>query len=1096
MTKRIKRILVVCITGCMMFMLLYSGNTLVYAKDKIGLSSHSEKLYDQTYDNLESRISNRGYAATSLTGAYPGMFIRDSSIQVMAHTRYGDYYHARNILDYLLRYHQALQAESAVHIIPDLDDIAYNNSFVEIGDEVEVPEEQYYEYQLKTSDALFGLNQATQNGGGITFTTKDSTLESISAYISTSGAENDEIYASLRTDIKNEKTEIAKVVVPITQTGWQKIAFDKAINVTPGEKYYLFVQSNNPGVAMFGSVTAPDGFALQGYNYDVKVNGGFVESAWPAFKINDNGQEIKQQPYMSNTDYSIGLFKINNLTHNSAFGFIPNVESVSHFRVYLTGSGEATFTLTTDPTDPKAAIKTVSKTISSNGWHEIHFGENVKVVPNQKYYVHIATTSGEIIAYGSIASSQAVPSLNWENNVWSTTPYAIAFEMFTETDLNQLEYALPVSIKGDSISGIEVMVESAEDNAVLKGELRENLNGSKLISAQTILKKGVQNAKIEFNQEIKVNPNQVYYFVLSAEAKHSVNWNYNPAVSKISYQFEEGVWKEIPLHFTYKILPEYSGEYRVPIFMIGDNQFGVQEIPSKGEHVTAIDVILGNNKQKPGQATASLYKKEANRVVVVDEQVLDISHLSTSGDVVHIEFRLPIEMIDQNASYFLKISAKECEKDMLTWFGSKQIDQYVSENNDGIVKGEASYVAYKSDVRKLSEHRQIDGNYMLIHAWCMFAKMAPDTKENREFIIQTYPIIKRFADSYLKQGYINMDNKLIKNDSFEHSREGRYWNSYDLITNTFTSQALHELSAIALTQNDEESSIRWNEQSEILRKGIESNLVTEVDGKKIYAELYDIDNNMKLVQGMSWVNWAPMAAQWYAMDEKIMQNTYDIYQKYGSQDYQGYRMLDVVYDMETKGFGNHVIGKGLAWEIMFNHGIDDVDKSNMLVAFILDNSTENGVYPETYQLGGTFSDVGNQEHASWQHYAMSYAYPQLTKSYQIEHLLDLIEKVETMDMEEYTDESVELVNDCVLEARYLLRDETTSKKKLKDMIIKLEKAVNELQEKTPVDPVLPNDGKVEDEGTNTGDTTNIVGMFVLLGLAGFAITYIVRKRMK
>lgn len=33
------------------------------------------------------------------------------------------------------------------------------------------------------------------------------------------------------------------------------------------------------------------------------------------------------------------------------------------------------------------------------------------------------------------------------------------------------------------------------------------------------------------------------------------------------------------------------------------------------------------------------------------------------------------------------------------------------------------------------------------------------------------------------------------------------------------------------------------------------------------------------------------------MDEKIMQNTYDIYAKYNSQDYDDYK--DVIYDFDT-----------------------------------------------------------------------------------------------------------------------------------------------------------------------------------------------------
>lgn len=113
-----------------------AGFSNVSANEEIGLSDHSEKLYDSTYESLRSRITDRGYAATSLTGTYEGMFIRDSSIQVMAHNRYGDYHLSRRILDYLLRYQTALGADAAVHIIPDLDDELYGNSFAEIKDDV------------------------------------------------------------------------------------------------------------------------------------------------------------------------------------------------------------------------------------------------------------------------------------------------------------------------------------------------------------------------------------------------------------------------------------------------------------------------------------------------------------------------------------------------------------------------------------------------------------------------------------------------------------------------------------------------------------------------------------------------------------------------------------------------------------------------------------------------------------------------------------------------------------------------------------------------------------------------------------------------
>ena len=54
------------------------------------LPEQAAALYNNSYRSLADRITDRGYAPTSLTGAYQGMFIRDTSIQIMAHTAYGE----------------------------------------------------------------------------------------------------------------------------------------------------------------------------------------------------------------------------------------------------------------------------------------------------------------------------------------------------------------------------------------------------------------------------------------------------------------------------------------------------------------------------------------------------------------------------------------------------------------------------------------------------------------------------------------------------------------------------------------------------------------------------------------------------------------------------------------------------------------------------------------------------------------------------------------------------------------------------------------------------------------------------------------------
>lgn len=995
MKKQYKKIITIILTVGMTITLL---STSLYAVDKAGTSDAARKMYKNTYANLTNRITNRGYAPTSLTGAYEGMFIRDSSIQIMAQNAYGDYQKSKEILNFLLSYQQGIGANFAQHIVPDFDDIEFNNTYLSQGN-FEQPQ-SYYTSQTFTDHALFGMKNP-DNGGGVAFQADSDELTSISVFTNSTG--NDLLSGSLRTNMEDPSTEIISKDITVNNTGWQTFTFDQAIPVIKGQTYYFFLQSNN-AIALFGKADSkPSDNAIMGYNYDVPILGGFSKSAYPAFKINEKIDEHIDNTFMSNTNHSIGLFLINSTTNNSAFSFIPDTNSIRSFRVYLTGNAPVTFKLTTEPGNEAKTIKIINQTVSSNGWQTIDFGENISVIPGEKYYVHIATTSGEVIAYGSTLFEGAVPSMNWENNVWTQTGYVIAAEVFSEVNVGQKTYAQKLSLNGDVIQSVSFIANAKQAKGNLLGELKDGLNGKVIASGTTDIKEaGNQNYLIDFGKEINIDSNKEYYFVLTAENNDYVQWNYNPALKAEAYCLDNGVWNKNTFDFELGILPLYSGDYRVPLISIGNQNIGIQEIPSLNQYVTAVDVLLGKNNLEKGSAIATLYKGYGENALKIDETTIDISKLTTEGQMVHLEFGLSLEQINKADSYYLEIKAPQNSNNTITWYGTKTVDNLNTYSNDSMIEGEAGYIAYKSNIRSLSNHVQIDGNYMLIHAWVQFVNGCKQTKDNQEFIKNSYPIIKKYADYYIDNGYISSEYKLMRNDSFEHSREGRYWKSYDLITNVFASQALHELGILAEQFGDASSSQKWKTTSNTLTEGINKYLTTEIDGVKIYAELYDIDDNMKFIKGMSWVNWAPMAANWYAMDEMTMQNTYDIYAKYDSQDYDGYQMLDVVYDFETQQGGNHIIGKGLAWEIMFNHLKGDEQKLDYLVNFILDNSTEGGVYPETYQPNGHFSDVGNQEHASWQHYAMSYAFPELTKTYSMNKLETLINQVQELDARLYT----------------------------------------------------------------------------------------------
>ena len=78
-------------------------------------------------------------------------------------------------------------------------------------------------------------------------------------------------------------------------------------------------------------------------------------------------------------------------------------------------------------------------------------------------------------------------------------------------------------------------------------------------------------------------------------------------------------------------------------------------------------------------------------------------------------------------------------------------------------------------------------------------------------------------------------------------------------------------------------------------------------------------------------------------------------------------MLDACCDLTEENtvtkFENHVIGKGLAWELAYLYDIGNEERLNDMLSFI--ETSSKTTYPENYQITGELSDSANQEQASW-----------------------------------------------------------------------------------------------------------------------------------
>src|SRR5262249_913028 len=83
---------------------------------------HESALFDSTYQSLVERVTDRGYAPTSLTGYYGAMYTRDSSVNALALLLGGDDTDARAILRYIFRYSAAAGAPRMPHRIYEESD--------------------------------------------------------------------------------------------------------------------------------------------------------------------------------------------------------------------------------------------------------------------------------------------------------------------------------------------------------------------------------------------------------------------------------------------------------------------------------------------------------------------------------------------------------------------------------------------------------------------------------------------------------------------------------------------------------------------------------------------------------------------------------------------------------------------------------------------------------------------------------------------------------------------------------------------------------------------------------------------------------------
>ncbi len=626
-----------------------------------------------------------------------------------------------------------------------------------------------------------------------------------------------------------------------------------------------------------------------------------------------------------------------------------------------------------------SAALDIAKVGSGQKWCVFDFDVPVSVEAGETYFftVGAADTNGAVVAVGMLGGGGAynydVPALGG----WQEESHSLAYEIRSDLSIVGEENAITqqFTTQGDRIETITVALTIAADTTLRAVLSDANGNAVKRLTVPA------KTGKIVLDMDgLTVDEGKVYGLKLWTDGG-AATWDLGTTAGDAFRGQDDQPMGD---SFALSVFPEYSGTRLGASVIVGGETVATTDLPDEltSKYVTSASLYLSALGEIGAEdtVTVSLYKGD----VVVDVQALPLSALTDKAMSYYFRFCLPVADVAAQAAYSIRVSASR--ENSVQWYG------LAGEGNSVQM---LSYRVGCSNVRFLSDKNQVDGHYMWVNSFAMFAleaaKKCPGVYD--DFIKTAYPFMVDFAMYYFTHEvapveapfcdgrYLNAETGLLYNPSYEHSRNGRYWRSYDLITNVFASEAMHKLSLVAQMYDTAENAAKFQTLADDLAAAIHKNLTCEFHGKTIYAEMintevlpeFGIEPGM--IKGFSFPSLAPTAAEWYALDKKMMQDTYEAYLEVGTEKYAGVDMLAVVVELDKNDnavfWGNHVIGKGFAWEL-YDCWINGDEKRVAELMDFMERSSKHLTYiPETWGRGGGTSDSANQEHANWILYTLA-----------------------------------------------------------------------------------------------------------------------------
>lgn len=280
----------------------------------------------------------------------------------------------------------------------------------------------------------------------------------------------------------------------------------------------------------------------------------------------------------------------------------------------------------------------------------------------------------------------------------------------------------------------------------------------------------------------------------------------------------------------------------------------------------------------------------------------------------------------------------------------------------------------------LCDRDQIDGQAHVIMAWARLALHRGGTP----FEDRTYAQVARLTDRSSDWPYLTPYNPghpmlladvgLVRNVCFEHSRDGRFWDTFDLLTQSFMCAALTDMIRVADCRGDDAHAARWRGRLRSLEAAIADRMTRELDGQRVYLEMRLPDGGSGTpFEGLGWVNLSPIAAQWEGVNRQVLRNTIAAYRKRALFEWEGQVALALDW-WPDRPLDRFVIGKGIGWEMVYSLQESEPERICQWLDLI-EAVNAPPLYMEAAAVGAdgkwNVGDPGNGEQCAWWCWAVS-----------------------------------------------------------------------------------------------------------------------------